>query len=463
LSFVIIKSQVMIVSPQSLVNTLGSGNMDFALGNFGMIPYGKTIVGYVFYNKDLNGNNGWCHYDDTYTPGNVGYDPDGEYSPIYLVDENSDCRLTIKANYVKGRGGRVMLLVRNSDNWADLNTNFDDPYSANLDIPTVIISKTDGKRIKDTLATTQVVLNIKFTGVKSEGNLFIDLFLRSDDIKSLHFFKEFASYYKKIKHITEFTPYYKYVKGNYEGITETSESISSSTSSAPCTKTGKFCANANLNLGVSNPRVILLENIRQSCVFKKGDATGHRTYWNYMINFATNCADPNQPLFTEQCAIDQLSYTGFDLPEINSCMKELVTSEGKIEDDTTKYSAFRVYAFPQLYLNGVRFQGNWYGKFIFSDICTGFINDDSICATPDPEKLTQSKESGLGVGSVLLIIFIICLAMIVLLICYKRVVNKSLEQSLNEKIQTQTIHSLGQYHVFKDESTGRKTIDSTKL
>jgi hypothetical protein len=68
-----------------------------------------------------------------------------------------------------------------------------------------------------------------------------------------------------------------------------------------------------------------------------------------------------------------------------------------------------------------------------------------------------------------LIIFSICLVTVIAIICYKRIVNKTLETSLNEKIQKQTAFSLGQYREFKDnstredESTGRKVIDVTKL
>ena len=71
--------------------------------------------------------------------------------------------------------------------------------------------------------------------------------------------------------------------------------------------------------------------------------------------------------------------------------------------------------------------------------------------------------ASLGFGSILLIIVVITAIMITLLLCYRRIVNKSLEASLNEKIQSQTIFSLGQYQVFKDENTGRKSIDITKL
>jgi len=56
------------------------------LGNFGEIPYGRTIVGYVFYQKNSDGSNDWCDFEKTITPVDIEKDPDNEYSPIFLVD-----------------------------------------------------------------------------------------------------------------------------------------------------------------------------------------------------------------------------------------------------------------------------------------------------------------------------------------------------------------------------------------
>ncbi len=185
-------------------------------------------------------------------------------------------------------------------------------------------------------------------------------------------------------------------------------------------------------------------------------------YWNYMINFSDTCADPNNPLFTEECANDMMKYTGISVDTINKCMKDAIsTLSGIIEDDYNAFHAKKVLKIPELMFNGIKYKGSWLSKYMFDAICTGFIDDDGICATPKPEDL--AGDSGVGVGGILIIILITVLAMIVLLICYRRIVNKSLEASLNEKIQTQTIHSLGQYQVFKDESTGRKSVDVTKL
>jgi hypothetical protein len=41
--------------------------------------------------------------------------------------------------------------------------------------------------------------------------------------------------------------------------------------------------------------------------------------------------------------------------------------------------------------------------------------------------------------------------MFVILCCYRRVVKKALETSLNERIQEQAMKTIGQYNAFKDK------------
>ena len=205
-----------------------------------------------------------------------------------------------------------------------------------------------------------------------------------------------------------------------------------------------------------------MENIRQSCIYNIFKTENLDTYWSYMMNFSDTCADSNNPLFTEECAVDMMKYTGIEISRVNLCMEDAIKSiSGPIENDYSAFTSKKVHKLPEIMLNGVKYRGSWLARYIFDAICSGFLDDDSICATPKPEEL--SGDSGVGVGGIMLIIVFVVLAMIVLLICYRRIVNKSLEASLNEKIQTQTIHSLGQYQVFRDESTGRKSVDVTKL
>jgi hypothetical protein len=77
-----------------------------------------------------------------------------------------------------------------------------------------------------------------------------------------------------------------------------------------------------IELKVMNPRIILLENLRQSCIYHTYRVENLDMYWNYMINFAEACADPKNPLFTEECAVDMLKFTGIDEAKIIACMEE---------------------------------------------------------------------------------------------------------------------------------------------
>jgi hypothetical protein len=94
-------------------------------------------------------------------------------------------------------GGRAMLLAAKNFDKID-EKNFEDNLGYMIDIPTVIIDKTDADKIKKVLEDKKtVLLSIKYAGVKTgEGETFLmEMFLRSDDIKSLHFFREFKYYY----------------------------------------------------------------------------------------------------------------------------------------------------------------------------------------------------------------------------------------------------------------------------
>lgn len=102
---------------------------------------------------------------------------------------------------VRNKGASVMLLVSSTNDFDDEN-NFDDKLGEKVDIPTVIIRSSVGDKIKKYIESNtfnKPIMSIKFSGrVWDNGNFKMEMFLRSDDVKSLHFFKEFNVYYQKL-------------------------------------------------------------------------------------------------------------------------------------------------------------------------------------------------------------------------------------------------------------------------
>ena len=115
--------------------------------------------------------------------------------------------MTRKAYNVRARGGRVMLLISDND-YFNHESNVDDQLGDRIDIPTIILKKNEGGEIRKYLSenpSQKVVMSIKFTASKNDGPLKIELFMKSDDMKALHFFKEFKQYYDKLsKNIPNF-------------------------------------------------------------------------------------------------------------------------------------------------------------------------------------------------------------------------------------------------------------------
>lgn len=107
----------------------------------------------------------------------------------------------------------------------------------------------------------------------------------------------------------------------------------------------------------------------------------------------------------------------------------------------------------------MKYKGTWLASNIFNAIRSGFTEDDNDY---DFDR-SDDRNSGISGASVAMICLSIFFIMIVILFICKRMINRSLEESLNDKIEKQTIFSLGQYQVFKDDNTGRKPVDIVKL
>jgi hypothetical protein len=94
---------------------------------------------------------------------------------------------------------------------------------------------------------------------------------------------------------------------------------------------------ANLELKISNPRTLLIENIRQTCIFKLHQCDARLVdykynslkFWDYIIKFSEICTNPENPLFTEQCSNMVIESLLLDKEKIDKCIKEEITN-GKI-------------------------------------------------------------------------------------------------------------------------------------
>ncbi len=93
-------------------------------------------------------------------------DPDNDFSPIVLVDRGA-CSFVRKSRNIQDLGGALALVTDYRDG-ADPEkvVMIDDGTGANIAIPTIMINKEDGKRLKDEIERTES--NNKLGGTNKE-------------------------------------------------------------------------------------------------------------------------------------------------------------------------------------------------------------------------------------------------------------------------------------------------------
>ena len=338
------------------------------------------------------------------------------------------------------------MLLASDSNIIEEEYNIDD-FIEKPSIPSIIITKDFGDIIREYYKYTNnengnqknIILNMKFSGVKQNGKVEIDLFFRSDDKKVLNFFVEFSYYRRILRDKLIITPHYKYSKYVNE---QTSNNISD-ISGIPCVKESHMCATSNSKYNIKNPRTILLENIRQSCIYQE---LGKDSYYNYMMRFGELCLHPEQPNFTPECSNNSMTlHSIVNHQRIEECMQDMIDKKGKIEEDFYLFQKKKIYTTPDMYINGVPYRGSWYSKYIFDTICSGFL-DDPICLKKNPNDIIYNRS--VNVRLIIILIIIIFCVLILSLKFYKRYIDNELEENYNTKIEEYTMNSISQYKPF---------------
>jgi hypothetical protein len=408
-------------------------------------------MGLLYNFPNTDGTNYWCEASKCILISVSNYDFYTEYIPIVLVDHSTNCKYTQKALNVQNKGGRLMLLAYDS-NEIDDDYNVDDIIGEKVEIPTVIINKDFAQAIKEYLKNGRdsIGLAIKFSGVKKKGEVNVDLYYRSDDIRTLNFFKEFQYYKELLKDKLFFVPRLKY--NNF--VNEYTSNELSTNSNAPCVKDYHYCTTSNYDILVNNPRIILMENLRQSCIY---ETFGLDSYWNYMVKFSEKCADIEKLNFNEECAKNVIKSLKFNEEELENCLKNLVEGEGKIEDDFEQFKKKKIFSVPEIIINGMRYKGSFSAKQIFSTICHSYL-EDGECETI--MNIWRNK-GNIGKRLILTMTLIIVVLLIFTLLCYRRMVQKNLEITINEKIQEQAMKAISQYKAFQEGKGGESGVLGT--
>lgn len=279
--------------------------------NFGVIPYGHTVVGRV-------------HFDETNKYGCKAFtnvfngegDPDNQPSPIIIV-ERGGCSFVKKIRNIEHAGGKLGVVVDETDKESvDEVIMVDDGTGNGISIPSLMINKKPGNEIiqyflkADEDKKAQIAILVKFGIARPDDRVEYDLWMSSSDDRSLDFVQEFHPYATKLGKHAQMTPHY---------FTWSCENCDETIIKNDCVASGMFCAIDENRLNFKGKEIVM-ENLRQKCIYlnAKKNKNNAEDWWNYVTKAHSTCYTD----FTEDCSKTVHNKLGLDYAATQKCVTD---------------------------------------------------------------------------------------------------------------------------------------------
>lgn len=316
-------SAIVIEYPYSLLQIFPQG-INSNVATFGDIPYGLQTLGHFYYdfeNKDAemacNGVKGLNLEKNDFL---------NDYNPFLLVDRGT-CSFVTKARNAQKIGAKALIIINNKEE--DINDVYmmDDGTGKDINIPTLLISKEDGDKLKKFFKENnfeeKTKISLTFEISRSDDVNFEIIFSSTNlEIYELLFnLKPYLNEFNKDKF--HFYPvYYTQADPNWKPhfLLKPGEE-QKKIDNPDCFGNGHFCYFFDFEaaaLGVINGRQVILEDLRQICIFKERNDITISEYIDYMKSFYDTCLNVNEPDFSEKCSISAMKKIGYSSEKINS-------------------------------------------------------------------------------------------------------------------------------------------------
>lgn len=341
-----------------------------SIANFGLIPYGHTIIGDL---KFVETNDQGC---DSY---GTSLDSTDSSAPIIIARRGS-CSFVQKARNIEHSGGKLAIIVDEIDNEEpDDIIMVDDGTGNGIQIPTIMISKTDGEKLIEEYLkivgnSGYIKLKTTFEINRPDDRVEYDIWFSSSNDRGLDFIRDFMPYHNRLGDKVQMTPRY---------FTWSCENCDESITDIDCVCGGKYCAIDESNYNVEGQDIIH-ENLRQKCIYSnsKQNGRGDADWWAYVTKAHSRCYDD----FTEDCSKEIHNVLGLDYSVTENCVNMTFSAENHLEGDNAvlnveaqKWDEHGAHYIPSVIINFVAYRGVLDPENVFAAICNGFKDVQEEC------------------------------------------------------------------------------------
>ena len=385
-------ASVQVLEPASLLEELkGRSELKAAFASFSATPESE-IIGRLtqISSRDL------CEVDAPNLPS----------KDLILLAHRGGCTFLIKALEAQRLGAIALLLVDNREEELEHVHMIDPSHSEMLRIPILLLSKQDGMLLKTALQIAEpVVLRLNLNQPLT-SSVSLKLLLSADNYIVLKFLDDFQAFVARFtRSELQFQPFYAFyfdTNCRKQNFTECAN--------RDCIGNGRYCSKDSLDLGEEGGRDVVIENLRQVCLWRYSLTLESSALWfAYVARFGEKCL---KGTFSKECSKSVLLELDIPLEAVDACVAQSVEAGGDLQtsdnlvlnEETNKLNHLHITKLPGLAINNEEYRGLWEVEAVQELICAQYGEAPKAC------RKTERGETGFGAADVLLAALFLTLA-----------------------------------------------------
>lgn len=385
-------ASVQVLEPASLLAELkGQSELKAAFANFSATPESELIGRLTqISSRDL------CEVDA----------PDLPSKDLILLAHRGSCTFLTKALEAQRLGAIALLLVDNSEEELEHVHMIDPSHSEMLRIPILLISKQDGRLLESALLKDEpVVLRLNLNQPLT-SSVSLKLLLSADNYIVLKFIDGFQAFVTRFtRSQLQFQPFYAFYFD-----TNCRKQNFTDCANKDCIGNGRYCSKDSLDLGEEGGRDVVIENLRQICLWRYTMTLESSALWfAYIARFGEKCL---KETFSEECSESVLSELKIPLEAVNTCVAQSVEAGGDLQtsdnlvlnEEVSRLNHLHITKLPGLAINNEEYRGPWEVEPVQEVICAQYGEAPKAC------RKTEREGKGFGAADVLLAALFLALA-----------------------------------------------------
>lgn len=432
----LINCELSIIGPNDLLSIYGNRPIDIIFGKLSDAT-NFYVHGEVYF-ENITAKNDACQPLGL-LPTNSLQNQFSENFKILLA-YIGECPVVQKARNAQIAGASMLILINNNDGELNKILLEDDGSGSDIKIPVGLISQTNGRIMQNYILNnpkSRVMIEINFQPKIQKKKVELKLFFSSSELRAYELISNISSYLDKFNEQVDFIPIYVTHQFPFYNPATAKRELN-------CVTKGKYCYFPKETTITQDGQKILLESLRQKCMyFKSIENKKIKYYYDYLNYFHKNCLLVPTPRFNERCSKQNLDTLGYGFDYLDECIagsfgvatllsSSYIDNENSIfKNDYDEILKYKLTSFPAVVVDDKPIEGIIKEYKIATELCSAVEIKPDFCKYLGGTMVEDSPRR----SWTFFLIIVLIVVNVVLFVVFRKYIIKQIGEKINFNIE----------------------------